>query len=117
MPELLRPTPRPSIREPLGNLYRNIRTGNAGGAPSFGAGIRSHLLGNNLNTMAWGLSKRAGGPNYITTNRFVDTQYDRTFQPNEFVAGRQKGNPTSFNGYSMNYARNAYDHDNTPYSY
>lgn len=123
MSAYLRPTPRPSLNEPLQNLYYGISTRSPGGAPNFGAGIRSQVLGRNVNTMAWGLSYRAGSPNYQTTNTFQDTQYNRAFQPTEFAVFRPGNNTlgnrynTSFNDYAQQYAQNAYGHDTTPYSY
>jgi hypothetical protein len=114
----LRPTPRPSLTEPLNKLagpsnsYEGtIRTLNPGNAPSFGGGIRSHLVGKTRNDMSWGLSSRAGAPNYMSTNRFI--QYDRGFQPSEFKVFT--GQPGSFNRYALDYAKNAYSHNNTSY--
>jgi hypothetical protein len=114
----LNPTPRPSKSEPLSKepntrygLYQGVGTNYTGAAPGFGGGIRSHLVNKTINDMAWGLSKQAGAPNYMSTNRFV--QYDRPFQPSEFKV--LTGQPGSFNNYALNYARNAYSHDNTSY--
>jgi hypothetical protein len=107
MPEILRPTPRPSSTESLLDLYKNIRT-------SQPSGIRSHLTRNTINSMAWGLGKQAGAPNYMTTRRNADTQYERTFQPSQFLVYAPL-RVTSFNGYSLRYAQNAYNHDNRNY--
>lgn len=116
MPEILRPTPRPSKTENLESLYKSISTNNIGAAPSFGGGIRSNLLPEKVtaNTRAWGEATRAGAPSYISTNRYQDTRYQRTFQPSQFLVNSPM-RVTSFNGYSLGYAQNAYDHDNRNY--
>lgn len=100
------PTPRPSKTETLLDLYNNINANPA-------TGIRSHLVNKSLTTRAWGEGKQAGSPLYMSTNRYQDTQYNRAFQPSEFKVFT--GQPGSFNQFSLNYAKNTYNHDNSRY--
>lgn len=101
----LNPTPRPSRTEKLVDLYNNVNANPA-------TGIRSHIY-NRAGLMSWGLSKDAGAPAYMSTNKFSDTQYTRTFQPSSFAVFA--GSPGSFNKFALNYAVNGYRHDNSRY--
>ena len=101
----LNPTPRPSRTEKLVDLYNNVNANPA-------IGIRSHIY-NRTGKMAWGLSKDAGDPTYMSTNKFSDTQYTRTFQPSSFITRiTAKG---GFNDFALEYAKNTLRHDNTLY--
>jgi len=123
MPEILRPTPRPSRGESLKSLYQNVSTRNAGGFN----GIRSHLTNKNIGGMAWGLSKQAGSPIYKSTNseRFLNPvrsdrrangPYERRFQPNQFVPFQPRG-VTSFTPNALQYAQSQYRHSTIQYGY
>lgn len=102
---MLNPTPRPSKTEKLVDLYNNVNANPA-------SGIRSHIS-NRGGLMSWGLSKDAGAPTYMSTNKFSDTQYTRKFQPSSFAVF--SSSPGSFNQFALNYAVNGYRHDNSRY--
>jgi len=104
MPQLPN-TPRPSKIQSLEDLYRTVDANPA-------IGIRSHII-NRTGKMAWGLSKDAGDPTYMSTNKFSDTQYTRTFQPSSFIT-RITANG-GFNNFALEYAKNTLRHDNTLY--
>jgi hypothetical protein len=115
MPEL--PSiPRVSKQENLESLYRKVSTTANVPVDGYSGGIRSHLVSRTTSTYAWGQSKKAGVPDFISTDAIngAPAGFPREWaQPNFKV--NQPVKVTQFTVNGLNYAKNTLKHDNSSY--
>jgi hypothetical protein len=110
--------PRVSKQENLESLYRKVATTSNVSVDGYTGGIRSHLVARTTNTYAWGQSKKAGAPDFASTNAIngstigSPTPWDWA-QPNFKV--NQPLRVTQFQPRALSYAKNTLGLDNSNY--